>query len=210
MDGSACSWPARSAGYQLALLVPYQFDGRNGFNAANNASDILVQSKNGEVEDYRWLFTGGALAVTMADFRAEAQSDQVLVSWETVSELNNQGFNLYRGTSPDAAGQQVNAALIPAQAPGSAQGALYTWQDADVTAGHTYFYWLEDVDFSGATTLHGPVSVDFQAPTAVTLGGLAAGAAHSPAPLGLPMAAWPAAASAAAAALVMLRRRQQR
>lgn len=195
-------------GLSTVLLIPYQFDGRNGFNVTNDPTQILIQSKDGEVEDYRWVFNNGTLAVTLADFRAEAQSDHVLVSWETASELDNQGFNLYRSTSPDAPGQQINPALIPAQAPGSAQGVLYRWQDLDVTAGSTYFYWLEDVDFSGATTLHGPVSVDFQAPTAVTLGGLAAGAANSPAPGALPLAALPAAA-AAAAALVLLRRRQQ-
>jgi len=32
--------------------------------------------------------------------------------------------------------------------------------------------WLEDLDISGATTLHGPVSVDFSVPTAVTLDGV--------------------------------------
>jgi hypothetical protein len=33
---------------------------------------------------------------------------------------------------------------------------------------------LEDLDIFGATTLHGPVSVDFITPMAVTLGGVSA------------------------------------
>ncbi|MCA9871740.1 MAG: hypothetical protein KC487_15350, partial [Anaerolineae bacterium] len=32
-----------------------------------------------------------------------------------------------------------------------------------------YYYWLEDVDISGATSTHGPVSATYNAPTAVTL-----------------------------------------
>jgi hypothetical protein len=193
-------------GLSTNLLIPYQFDGRNGFGAINDSSENLFQSKSGEVEDYRWIFADGVLAVTLADLRVEAQSDHVLVAWETVSELNNLGFNLYRSTSPDAVGEPINAALIPSQAPGSAQGALYTWQDADVTAGAVYYYTLEDLDFSGASTLHGPVSVAFQAPTAVTLGGLAAGPAGIPA--GLPLGA--ASAAAGLAALLAAAWRRQR
>jgi hypothetical protein len=178
-------------GLSTGLLIPYQFDGRNGFGAINNPSDNLFQSKSGEVEDHRWAFSNGGLAVTLADLRAESQNDHVLITWETVSEMNNQGFNLYRSTSPDTAGQKINAALIPSQAPGSAQGAVYTWQDAEVTAGATYYYTLEDLDISGASSLHGPVSVVFQAPTAVTLGDLAASPASLPAslPLGAASAA---------------------
>ena len=39
---------------------------------------------------------------------AIAQPDHVLVTWETVSELNNAGFNLYRDTSPAGPGVQIN------------------------------------------------------------------------------------------------------
>lgn len=194
------------SGLSTNLLIPYQFDGRNGFGAANNPNEILTQSKSGEVEDYRWVFSNGTLAVTLADLRAEAQSDHVLVTWETVSEVNNQGFNLYRSTSPGAAGEKINAALIPSQAPGSAQGAVYTWQDADVTAGTTYYYTLEDLDLSGASSLHGPVSVAFQAPTAVTLDSLTASAGALP--TAAPLAASVLAATAAAW-LAIRRKRSQ-
>ena len=39
-------------------------------------------------------------AVTMADFSAAQTGDAVLLTWETVSELENRGFNLYRGVDP--------------------------------------------------------------------------------------------------------------
>lgn len=164
-----------------SALAPYAFDGRDQFNQFTLLGLTPPgQSKGGEVEDHVYYVSEGALAVTLADFRAESRSDHVLVTWETVSEANNQGFNLYRSTSPDVAGQQINPTLIPSQAPGSAQGAVYTWQDADVTAGTVYYYTLEALDLSGASSLHGPVSVMFQAPTAVTLSGLTASAGALP------------------------------
>ncbi|MEZ4768650.1 MAG: hypothetical protein R2844_09520 [Caldilineales bacterium] len=113
------------------------------------------------------------LAITLADFGAEQAGDHVLVTWETASELDNQGFNLYRSTSDAAPETQLNDVLIPSQAPGSASGYVYTWEDRrDLASGATYYYWLEDVSLSGATTLHGPVSTTYSGPTAVTLSDL--------------------------------------
>jgi hypothetical protein len=190
-----------------SALAPFAFDGRDQFNQFIPLGLTPPgQAKGGEVEDHVYYVGEGTLAVTLADLRAEAQSDHVLVTWETVSEVNNQGFNLYRSTSPDAAGEKINATLIPSQAPGSAQGAVYTWQDADVTAGTTYYYTLEDLDLSGASSLHGPVSAAFQAPTAVALGSLTASAGALP--TAAPLAASVLAATAAAW-LAIRRKRSQ-
>jgi hypothetical protein len=126
---------------------------------------------------------GTPLAVSFASFAAEAESDHILITWETASELGNAGFNLYRGTSPNGSDRQLNAALIPSQAPGGSGGFSYTWEDrADLVPGMTYYYWVEDVDLSGASTLHGPVSVDFTVPTAVELAALHASPATRAAP----------------------------
>jgi hypothetical protein len=115
------------------------------------------------------------LAVTLAGFDAQAMLDHIQLSWETVSEMNNAGFNLYRSASPVA--PEVLLAFVPSQAPGSTQGASYSFNDTEVAPGETWYYWLEDVDLSGATSLHGPVSAMLQAPTAVTVTALEAQAA---------------------------------
>jgi hypothetical protein len=93
-------------------------------------------------------------------------------------------------------------AVLPSQAPGSTQGAAYSYEDLAVQPGETWWYWLEDVSLSGAATLHGPVSVHFTAPTAVTLGSLSA----SPAAAGA-LLPWLLAAAGAGAALAVRRRR---
>jgi hypothetical protein len=116
------------------------------------------------------------LAVTLASFDAQAMIDRIQLSWETVSEIDNAGFNLYRSASPAA--PDALLAYVPSQSPGSTQGASYSFDDTQVAAGQTWYYWLEDVDLNGATSLHGPVSATFQAPTAVTLVALQAQAAN--------------------------------
>jgi len=125
-----------------------------------------------------------------------------VVSWETVSEASNAGFNLYRSTDP--AGPQTLLTYLPSQAPGSTQGYAYSYEDLAVQAGQTYHYWLEDVSLGGATTLHGPVSATVQAPTAVTLSGISA----SPAAAAGSALPWLLAVAGAGAALAAGRRRR--
>ncbi len=183
--------------YRVASPVNGNCFGSPAYTPTGSAPD-------GEVEDYLYSFSPAA--VTVASFDAVQQDDAVLVTWETASELNNRGFNLYRGTSLAGPDRQLNATLIPSQSQGNPGGFIYTWEDrAELVPGTTYFYWVEDVDIYGVATRHGPVSVDFTAPTAVVLSGMKA-AADRPA-----VVAWPwllaLMAVAMAAALVVWRRR---
>lgn len=159
---------------------PYSGKTRNSYDvSSSDAGGLDVDTIESYFQlslapkDRECIPSGEPLAVALASFQAEAQADHVLVTWETVSELDNRGFNLYRGASPAGPMQQLNAALIPSQAPGSPGSFTYTWEDrAGLVPGQIYTYWLEDLDVHGATTLHGPVSVEFSAPTAVTLAAL--------------------------------------
>ena len=143
------------------------------------------------------------LAAALSSFDATSYGDHILVTWETVSEIGNLGFNLWRGVSPNAPDVQLNASLIPSQAPGSSQGFSYAWPDsANLVNNTTYYYWLEDVDIAGVVTRHGPISATYSAPTAVSLSGFA--------PVSALPVAWPLAAAgltALAAAAVAWRRR---
>lgn len=128
---------------------------------------------DGEVEDHRLTFM--PLAVDLASFTAAAAAEGVTLSWETVSEANNAGFNVYRSESAEGPWVQLNAALIPAATPGSSQGNLYAWADATAAPGAVYFYVLEDVTLDGTLTRYDPISVTLSGgPNAVGLAGFAA------------------------------------
>jgi hypothetical protein len=98
-------------------------------------------------------------AVTLYDFHATFSGRAIHVVWETASEIDCLGFNLYRAESLHGPRTRLNAALIPCQAVGGPVGAEYLFDDPNVTPGTTYYYWLEDVGVYGAAVLHGPVSV---------------------------------------------------
>jgi hypothetical protein len=95
-------------------------------------------------------------AVNLSSFGAQANRGQVTLYWSTGSEFNNAGFNLYRSTSLSGLKVRVNPQLIAAQG-GEASGASY--RTFDVPGGGRFYYWLEDVDYTGQRTLHGPLEV---------------------------------------------------
>lgn len=99
------------------------------------------------------------LAVALSDFVVLPQRNSVLVAWESESEVQNLGFNLYRRLEPDGERERLNDKLIPSQAIGSSGGASYEYLDQEVATGKTYSYWLETVASSGRVQQHGPVRV---------------------------------------------------
>jgi hypothetical protein len=105
----------------------------------------------------------GSTAVFLSRFEAawaqEGQAGGVVLRWETVSENNNRGFNLYRGPGEKGPWVQLNSTLLPSQVQaGSLTGAAYEWLDRGAQPGQVYFYLLEDVATDGVATQHGPVS----------------------------------------------------
>ena len=169
--------------------------------ASNSALTFEFVNRTGVLVD-SYTINGPPLATGLASFTAASHAGSLLVAWETVDEANNTGFNLYRANS--TAGAQTLLAYVPSQAPGSTQGYAYTYDDLAVQPGHTYWYWLETVSLTGATTLHGPLSVTASAPTAVTLASLQATPAD---PLVTPALGGLAALAALAGAAWTARRR---
>ena len=137
---------------------------------------ITVRNLNAGDEDiaFDYFRIETPTAVKLSNFSATPQGSSVLATWETATELDNLGFNLYRSTTPQGPFDQLNDTLIPTQNPGQVLGATYTWLDEGVASGGTYYYLLEDVDINGVITSHGPVSASMQSPTTVSLTGFAA------------------------------------
>jgi hypothetical protein len=119
-----------------------------------------VQGRIGTVGGAKTInFNPITLAVELASFRTtpQAWTRSILLEWETVSEVDNVGFNLYRADSPSGRQIRLNAGLLPSQGPGSPFGFKYSFVDRTALAGRTYYYWLEDLSTYGWYTKHGPV-----------------------------------------------------
>jgi hypothetical protein len=99
-------------------------------------------------------------AITLVSFKVEADNGQAVIGWETGTEIDNAGFNLYRSISPDGPWFKLNSSLIVAEGD-PLSGASYTFVD---TPGRgTFYYRLEDVDYFGLSTQHNPVMAELGA-----------------------------------------------
>lgn len=96
-------------------------------------------------------------AVKLSKFEGSVAPGGVLLTWETISEVDNVGFNLYRSGEEGILGEQLNEELIPSESPGGGEGANYSFLDDTAQPGVKYYYTLEDVDANGWRTPHGPV-----------------------------------------------------
>ena len=85
-------------------------------------------------------------------------ASKVMVQWETATEVNTAGFNLYRSDSRDGTYVKVNTALIPASG-NQLTGSSYKFEDSGVQPGRVYFYELEDVETTGRTSRQEPIQV---------------------------------------------------
>jgi hypothetical protein len=103
----------------------------------------------------------GPTAVTLSSFSCGTSRQEVAINWSTGTELNNAGFNLYRSETPAAPSVKINPKMLAAVAE-AVSGADYSFTDAPGYG--TFYYWLEDVELSGRTMLHGPISVTIKAP----------------------------------------------
>jgi hypothetical protein len=95
--------------------------------------------------------------VDLASFDAVGREDHIELTWVTATELDNAGFNVRRGLTPDGDRVRVNHEPIAAQGD-VLGGGSYAFSDYEVTENVTYYYWLEDVDMHGNVRQHGPVS----------------------------------------------------
>lgn len=94
--------------------------------------------------------------VSLVEFKAIGLFGKVLVKWQTASEFQNAGFNIYRASSPFPSDWvKLNQSLISGLG-NSLSGKAYHFTDYEVTDGETYYYWLETIDFYGNKALYGP------------------------------------------------------
>ncbi|MEA2008752.1 MAG: hypothetical protein U9O54_06490, partial [Chloroflexota bacterium] len=78
---------------------------------------------------------------------------EVIITWETASEVDTVGFDVLRGETPDGDFTKINDELIPASVDPFSENS-YTYTDDNARSQTTYYYQLLDVEADGTTTTH--------------------------------------------------------
>jgi hypothetical protein len=119
--------------------------------------DVQPVSTNYALYPGFWYPVEEVTLINLASFTTSPSAGKVALEWTTESEINNAGFNLYRSDSEGGEYAKINGSLISAKG-SPTQGVSYEFVDTNVQNRKTYFYKLEDIDLSGKSTMHGPVS----------------------------------------------------
>jgi len=91
------------------------------------------------------------LPVDLSTFTVIPADRGVILRWRTESEISNFGFNVYRSEGLDGKYVKVNSTAIKG-AGTVATPHDYQFVDSKVEVGKTYFYYLEDISFTGEKT----------------------------------------------------------
>ncbi len=141
----------------LHLLGGANSQVNSGTDLPTFASDIDGQIRPTGAWDRGADERDGTTEVDLVSFEATGVDSAVELRWQTASELRNLGFHLYRGDSAAGPYTRTTSSLIPGLG-SSPTGQSYSYRDSGLLNGRTYFYKLEDVETTGRTELHGPVS----------------------------------------------------
>lgn len=155
-------------GWEASILLPKnetylinihtQVDTDGGPSGRTSATTPDDRAKNREIP----LVTDcEETAITLSAFDAEIDHRNARVTWETGTEVDNFGFNIYRSTSVDGPWNKLNDALISIEGD-AVSGGSYEFTDRPGYG--TFYYYLEDVDANLEKTTHAPVMVKFGSP----------------------------------------------
>ena len=137
----------------------WKFDDENnptGDYSQNNNPGYLMPDSNKPI----FIDSDVELPVTLSAFNVLNQNQSVYLTWTTLSETNNSGWNLYRGETltsfEDNEIAKLNYSLITG-AGTSTQINEYSFIDeTELIPGNSYYYWLESVSYNGSTAIYGP------------------------------------------------------
>ena len=126
---------------------------------------IVVVSDGKDSTEHRWEVVEDLTSVELSLFEATEVNMEIKLVWTTADETNNLGFHIQRSESKNGTFEHIHSGIIESMSNGN-----YFFFDGDVQSGKTYFYKLIDVDKSGRSTEHGPVSITVSVPTQLALG----------------------------------------
>jgi hypothetical protein len=118
--------------------------------AANTRGAMLITASDTQITLAYYNTSGGVVstfteqwtAATVSQLEAAATINAIQIDWQTWSEVDIAGFNLYRSTTADGAGRSL-IYNTPANNPGTTLPGSYQFTDTVIQPNLKYYYWLE-------------------------------------------------------------------
>jgi len=147
------------------------------FNTSN--SQVTINLPTGSFDGYAWgenvgwihfknaspeynvvCTDPGTLPVVLSTFTASFINNTPTLYWETQSEVDNMGWNIYRNEEENFSSSTIlTSEMIPGHGT-TTEPSYYNYEDRvqDPVVGSTYYYWLESIDYSGISQVYNLVA----------------------------------------------------
>jgi hypothetical protein len=122
----------------------------NGLTAGQSYYIRVYDWEAGIGDNFTIAVAGAALPVTYAEFSGRKEGNLNLLSWKTISESNNKGFEIERSADGKSF-TSISHVRTKAENGNSAAPIYYTYRDAKPLAGSNY-YRLKQIDIDGRST----------------------------------------------------------
>lgn len=100
--------------------------------------------------------SGGEDAQKASEAKAKEEAPKNTLKWTTASEVENFGFDIYRGASEE--GPFEKRTEIPLPGAGTTdEPQAYLWEDYDIEMGKDYFYYVESISMAGVRERFSPI-----------------------------------------------------
>jgi hypothetical protein len=182
-SSTLASWvpPCDMQNHSIMLLTTEQMQTVGGvcFNGIMHAMDLWGGS-SGEglklMEQYNimgdcttLLTLDVVVPVELTDFTTENVNGEVIIKWQTTTEINNSGFEIQKSENSNGSGQTDWERVTFVDGRGTTTEITnYSYNDKVVKPG-TYLYRLKQIDFDGTTSYSEEIEVDVNGPAEFVL-----------------------------------------
>ncbi|HRN26562.1 MAG: T9SS type A sorting domain-containing protein [Ignavibacteriaceae bacterium] len=140
----------------------YGLPGQGAFKLAIDSSGYIW---SGNHLDGVYKTPGRTIPVELVSFAAELNNNNVLLSWVTASEINNQGFQIERRETKNE--EWINIGFVNGKVT-TTEPQAYTFVDKNLETGK-YQYRLKQIDFDGTYEYTNTIEVEINSPTKFSL-----------------------------------------
>ncbi|MCZ2222658.1 MAG: T9SS type A sorting domain-containing protein [Chitinophagales bacterium] len=105
--------------------------------------------------------TGGAMPITLGEFTGKKENNKNILSWNTLSEMNNKGFELQRSANGS---EFTTIAFIATKAENGTSSSEIKYSYSDKASVTNTYYRLKQIDKDGKTSYSGIVLIKGEKP----------------------------------------------
>lgn len=100
--------------------------------------------------------SGGEDGQKATEAEAKEEAPKNKLKWTTASEVENFGFDIFRGESEEGPFEKRTETPLPG-AGTTDEPQSYLWEDYDIEMGQDYFYYIESISMAGVRERFSPI-----------------------------------------------------